>query len=83
MRNSFKTIDADIFIAGSAFTTGGTSYDYKTFIMEAAGKYDPESWKTLEATDGDNTVRVDLILKHNSAVDQMLKLILVNARSAL
>ncbi len=70
-------------VAGSAFGTGGTTYANKTFIMQAVGKYIPGSWAQLGATDGDNTVRVDLQLKYNATVAQMLKFIHVVDRATL
>ena len=66
---------------GSAFTTAGTDYTYKTLIIDVAGVY--EDWSMLQDQDGNDVVTATLRVRNSPADTLKAEYTVVNELSAL
>ena len=67
---------ARILCQGSALTSAGTSYTYKTIIIDLAGKY--AAIPPIENDDGSSVMNFTLNGRYNSTISTMGKIIVVN-----
>jgi len=70
-----------IMIEGTAFTTAGTTYTYKTTIIDLAGKW--ETFSKIGEQDGNDIVTGTLRARYDSTAALFAELTVVNALSAL
>ncbi len=68
-------------IEGSAFTTAGTDYTYKTLIIDVAGVY--EDWSELQDQDGNDVVTATLRVRYSPADTLKAEFVIVNDLAAL
>jgi len=66
---------------GTAMTTPGTDYTYKTLIIDVAGVY--EDWSELQDQDGNNVVTATLRVRYNSTAALKFETTIVNELSVL
>lgn len=70
-----------ILVEGSALTTAGTSYTYKSLIIDVVGKYTEGSG--LEDEDDNDVIDLTLTSRYNSTAAAAGRIIVVNSLSAL
>lgn len=70
-----------ILIEGSALGTPGTTYTYKTFQIDAAGKF--ETFDPFQESEGLSTIAGSVRIQDNDTADLYLQLLLVNELTAL
>ncbi len=66
---------------GSAFTTAGASYTYKTLIIDVAGVY--EDFSALQDQDGNDVVTATLRVRYSSADSLKAEFLVVNDLAAM
>ena len=66
---------------GSALTTAGTTYTYKTFIFDTAGTY--EKFSALEDKDGDDTITATIRSGYDSTAAQFASFTVVNQQATV
>jgi hypothetical protein len=66
---------------GSAFTTAGTAYTYKTAIITLAGKW--ESWENLGENDGNDIIAGTFRARYNSDAGFIGSFVVVNDLSSV
>ncbi|MGW8177401.1 MAG: hypothetical protein ACWGQW_01175 [bacterium] len=66
---------------GPALSTAGTTYSYKTLIMDFAGQY--EDFSALDDTDGNDTITATFRARYNATADLFAVFTVVNELSSL
>lgn len=66
---------------GSDFTTAGTTYSKKTFIIDMAGTW--ESFDAMEDDDGNDTISGTFRARYDSTADLFCEMVVVNALTNL
>ncbi len=68
-------------INGSALTTAGSGYTYKTLIVDLAGKW--ETFDKIDEQDGNDIVTGTLRARYNSTAALFAEFVVVNELSSL
>lgn len=66
---------------GSAFTTAGSAYTYKTLIIDLAGKW--EKFSARENRDGNSVVTATFRARYNSTADLFANIRVVNTNTSV
>ena len=66
---------------GSALTTAGTTYTYKTLILDMAGVY--EDWSELQDQDGNDVVTATLRVRYSETDSFKFQAVVVNENATL
>ena len=66
---------------GSALTTAGATYTYKTLILDMAGVY--EDWSELQDQDGNDVVTATLRVRYSESDAFKFQAVVVNENATL
>ena len=66
---------------GDALTSAGTTYTYKTFAIEAAGKY--STFAALESDAGNDTIQATFKIRYNTTAAKYLQFTFVNENATM